>query len=91
MLKADVELVAVNANTEKKSTVPAVSKRKERCFGANAYWRNAVLKKDCRTADNAKVSHATSCKSSLMIKNKEITAKELKISKNGIIKVLKSR
>jgi len=35
-LRADAEFIAVSANTEKKSTAPAVSKPKERCSGANA-------------------------------------------------------
>ena len=75
-LRADVDFVATNANTEKKSTVPDVSRLKERCFGANANQLNAVQKTNCSTVDNAKTFHAISCESSPMIKSMVITGEK---------------
>ncbi len=76
-LRADVEFIAVSANTEKKSIVPDVSKLKERCFGVNANCLNAVQIKICNIADNAKAVLAIICKSSLTIKIRVIMGKEL--------------
>ena len=87
-LKVDVEFIAASANTKKKSTVPDVSKLKERCFGVSANWLSAVWKKNCSIAGNAKTFRVIGCENSLMIKSRAIMAKELETLRSGISKAL---